>query len=154
MSDNMNNFIEYFYNIKLDKIVKYDGFYSFVHCGNLYKLYILNSDEYNIKFLINIKDKLANNTLISEIIYNKNNEIVTFYNGISYLLIKIFVNVNKDITLEEISSLSNSLCIQNINVNWGKLWSEKIDYLESLIYENGRKFPLLVDSFNYFIGLA
>ena len=58
------------------------------------------------------------------------------------------------ITLEEISFLSNSLYKQNIRVNWGKLWSDKIDYLENLIYENGKKFPLLVDSFNYFVGLA
>ena len=41
-----------------------------------------------------------------------------------------------------------------IIVDWGLLWSKKIDYLEDLINENGKKYPLIVDSFNYFVGMA
>ena len=34
------------------------------------------------------------------------------------------------------------------------LWSNKIDYIEEMIAENGKKYPIIVDSFNYFVGLA
>jgi hypothetical protein len=38
--------------------------------------------------------------------------------------------------------------------NWGELWANKIDYLEELINENGKKYPIIVDSFNYFVGMC
>lgn len=43
---------------------------------------------------------------------------------------------------------------ENLQINWGNLWSRKIDYLEELINENGKKYPVIVDSFNYFVGMA
>lgn len=149
----MNNFIEYFYNIKVDKISYNDKYYSFIYNGYIYKLYIFDNSS-NIDFLIDMNKKMVGNTLISEIIYNRNNEIISTYNNISYMLLKIYVNVSKDITLEEIVFFANSMSKEKINVNWGMLWSRKIDYLEELIYENGKKYPLIVDSFNYFVGLA
>jgi hypothetical protein len=91
---------------------------------------------------------------MSEIIVNKNNEILSSYGGLMYILIKIYANVNKDISLDEISFISNSMYREGININWGMLWSKKIDYLEDLINENGKKYPLIVDSFNYFVGMA
>lgn len=149
----MNNFLEYFYNLKIDKISYNDKYYTFMHNGYIYKLYIF--DEMNdINFLTDTNKKMVGNTLVSEIIYNRNGEIITSYNNINYILLKIYVNVNKSITLEEISFLANSLAKNKININWGLLWSRKIDYLEELIYENGKKYPLIVDSFNYFVGLA
>ena len=71
-----------------------------------------------------------------------------------YILLKIYVNSSKDISLEEISYLSNILYEEKLNINWGMLWSKKIDYLEELINENGIKYPLIVNTFNYFVGMA
>ena len=149
----MNNFIEYFYGIKVDKVIYNNKYYSFIYKGYVYRLYIYDEDS-NIKFLYEINRMLVGNTLMSEIIVNRNNEIISSYNGISYILIKVFVNINKGISLEEISYISKSLYKEKINVNWGTLWSNKIDYLEDLINENGKKYPLIVDSFNYFVGMA
>lgn len=150
----MNNFIEYFYGIKIDKVIYGNKYYSFMYKGYTYRLYIYDGDYNSIKALYEINKILIQNTLISEIIINKNNDIISNYNGISYILIKIFININKSISLEEISFISKSLYRENINVNWGMLWSNKIDYLEDLINENGKKYPLIVDSFNYFVGMA
>lgn len=153
----MNNFIEYFYNIKVDKVIYNNKYYSFMHNGYVYRLYIYDSNYNSIKFLYEINRRLIGNTLTSEIIVNRNNEIVSSYNGRSYILLKIFANINKNISLEEISFLSRTLYGENrekINVDWGILWSNKIDYLEDLINENGKKYPLIVDSFNYFVGMA
>ncbi|MBQ2872500.1 MAG: hypothetical protein IJE89_00690 [Bacilli bacterium] len=149
----MNNFIEYFYGIKVDKVIYGNKYYSFIYNGYVYRLYIVDSNI-NTKSLYEINKKLVGNTLMSEIIVNMNGEVISIYNDIDYILLKIFVNINKPISLEEISFISNSLMIEKINVNWGMLWSNKIDYLEDLINENGKKYPLIVDSFNYFVGMA
>ena len=149
----MNNFIEYFYGIKVQNVIYNDKYYSFIYHGYVYRLYIYENDI-DVSFLYDINKKLINNTLMSQIILNRDNEIVSSYNGISYILIKVFVNINKSISLEEISFISNSFSKDKININWGVLWSNKIDYLEDLINENGKKYPLIVDSFNYFVGMC
>ena len=150
----MNNFIKYFYGINIDKVIYNDKYYSFMYNGYIYKLYTYEGNYNNIKFLYDINKALVGNTLMSEIIVNKNNDVISNYNGVSYILIKIFVNIKKNISLEEISFISNAIYTEKLNVNWGVLWSNKIDYLEDLINENGKKYPLIVDSFNYFLGLA
>ena len=70
---------------------------------------------------------------------------------------KILININKPINLPEINYLSNI----NINYpnnlmrsNWANLWINKIDYLEYHHEQNIKKFPILNESFNYFIGLS
>lgn len=150
----MNNFVEYFYYIKVDKIKYEENYYSFIYNGYIYKLYSYDDDYDKLKTIFDINRKLVGNTLMSEIIINRNNEILSNYNGINYILIKLFINVNKEISLNEINILSKSLYTEKINVNWGILWSNKIDYLENLINENGKKYPLIVDSFNYFVGMC
>lgn len=150
----MNNFVEYFYYIKVDKIKYEENYYSFIYNGYIYKLYSYDDDYDKLKTIFDINRKLVGNTLMSEIIINRNNEIISNYNGINYILIKLFINVKKGISLNEINILSKSLYTEKINVNWGILWSNKIDYLENLINENGKKYPLIVDSFNYFVGMC
>lgn len=149
----MKNFIEYFYNMRIDKIVYVDGYYYFVLNGYIYKLYVYD-DYKDVNFLVEVNKRLVGNTLMSEIIINRNGEAISNYNNNSYILIRIYVNINKIISLEEISYLANSLHRENMQINWGNLWSRKIDYLEELINENGKKYPVIVDSFNYFVGMA
>ena len=149
----MKNFIEYFYNIKIDRIFYEKNYYFFTYNGYTYKLYTLTS-EYDVNFLLYINQKMLNNTLVSEIIFNKNMEIISVYNENRFMLIKIFVNMNKNISLGEIIFLNNYLNSKKLNVNWGQLWEKKIDYLEELINENGKKYPLIVNSFNYFVGMT
>lgn len=150
----MNNFIEYFYGIKADKILYNDNYYSFVYDGYLHRLYFITDDYEQIKLIYEINKFLVTKTLVSEILLNINNDIVSNYNDSNYVLIKLFVNIKKKICLEEINLLSKSMYTESKNNNWGILWSNKIDYLEDLINENGKKYPLIVDSFNYFIGMC
>jgi len=149
----MNSFMEYFYNIHSDDIIYNDKYYTFMYEGYIYRLYIVD-ENINTNFLINLDKRLLGHTLINEIIVNRNNEIISNYNNKQYMLMKIYVNVDKKIMLEEISYFANSLTIKNLKINWGILWSRKIDYLEKLINENGKKYPIITDSFNYFVGMA
>lgn len=133
-----------------------NNYYEFNHNNNYYRLYILNEEYniYNYNNIYTINKELINNTLMSEIILNKDKNIITTYHNINYILLKINCNINKDITLEEIDYLSKVKIVNNNKSNWGLLWSKKIDYLEELISENGKKYPQVVNSFNYFIGLS
>lgn len=149
----MNNFVVYFYNVRPDKINFNNKYYSFYNSGYLYHLYLVDSNL-NINMIESINRRLLGHTLVSEIIMNKDGNYISYYNNQNYILIKIYVNTNKKISLEEINYLANTLYSQKMKINWAILWSNKIDYLEELINENGKKYPLLVDSFNYFVGMA
>jgi len=149
----MNNFLEYFYKIKVTEFTNHKKYISFIYNNNLYKLYIYE-EPITINIPYNIYEKLSSSTLTSEIIKNYQNELITIYNNYQYILLKLYANPKKNITLEEISALSNTIYTENLSINWGILWSNKIDYLEELINENGKKYPILVDSFNYYVGLA
>lgn len=152
----MNNFIKFFYNMKVTNTNFINNYYEFNHNNNYYRLYMLNEEYniYNYNNIYTINKELINNTLMSEIILNKDKNIITTYHNINYILLKINCNINKNITLEEIDYLSKVKIVNNNKSNWGLLWSKKIDYLEELISENGKKYPQVVNSFNYFIGLS
>ena len=152
----MKNFIKFFYNMKVTNTNFINNYYEFNHNNNYYRLYILNEEYniYNYNNIYTINKELINNTLMSEIILNKDKNIITTYHNINYILLKINCNINKNITLEEIDYLSKVKIVNNNKSNWGLLWSKKIDYLEELISENGNKYPQVVNSFNYFIGLS
>lgn len=153
----MKNIINYFYNLNITELTNKDNIYSFYDNDELYYFYIYNNNIKNINLTKDIDDSLKKDTLIHEIIINKDNSIITYYNNIPYILCKINININKPITLGEINYLSSKVISTNSKItyrSWQDLWSIKIDYLEKVINENGKKYPIIVDSFNYFVGMA
>ena len=153
----MKNIINYFYNLNITKLTNKDNIYSFYDNDELYHFYIYNNNIKNLDLTKDIYDSLKKDTLIHEIIINKDNSIITYYNNIPYILCKINININKPITLGEINYLSSKVIITNSKItyhSWQDLWSIKMDYLEKVINENGKKYPIIVDSFNYFVGMA
>lgn len=153
----MKNLINYFYNLNIDNIYNKDNIYYFYYNDELYHFYIYTTNVKNIDFVKDINDSLKNDTLVHEIIVNKDNSILTYYNNIPYILCRVNININKPISLGEISYLSSKTINTSVKIkynSWQELWSIKMDYLETLINENGKKYPIIVDSFNYFVGLA
>lgn len=153
----MKNVINYFYSLNIADIYNKDNIYYFYYNDELYHFYIYNNNIKNIILIKDINNSLKNNILIYEIIINKDNSIITYYNNIPYILCKINININKPITLGEITYLANKTISTDTKIiyhSWQDLWSIKIDYLEKVINENGKKYPIIVDSFNYFVGMA
>lgn len=153
----MKNIINYFYNLNITELTNKDNIYSFYDNDELYHFYIYNNSIKNLDLTKDIDDSLKKDTLIHEIIINKDNSIITYYNNIPYILCKINININKPITLGEINYLSSKVISTNSKItyhSWQDLWSIKMDYLEKVINENGKKYPIIVDSFNYFVGMA
>ena len=87
----MKNFIKFFYNMKVTNTNFINNYYEFNHNNNYYRLYILNEEYniYNYNNIYTINKELINNTLMSEIILNKDKNIITTYHNINYILLKI-----------------------------------------------------------------
>jgi len=154
----MKNDILYYYNINVDKLHNKDDYYYFYYDKELYELVIYNRDfkEDNAIYKLN-RDMINNNIIVHEIILNKDNKVITIINNIPYTLYKVYINKNKKNDLNEIEYLSNLKINYDkilMRSNWDQLWADKIDYFEYQIRENGKKYPIIVDSFSYFVGLA
>lgn len=154
----MKNTINYYYNLNPNKIKQIFHYYYFYVDNELYffKIYERNIKDINAIYNFN-QECLQHNILVNEIVNNKTNTIVTYVHQIPYLLTKISININKPISLAEISYLSNihiSYPKQLMRTNWINLWPLKVDYLEYYHEQNYQKYPLLSSSFNYFIGMA
>lgn len=154
----MKETINYYYNLNPNRINKIFDYYYFYINNELYYFVIYDRkiDDINAIYDFNRK-MISSNILVNEIINNKDSSVVTYVNKIPYILMKIYVNINKNITLAEISYLSNSKILYSNNLmrsNWALLWIRKIDYLEYHHEHNYQKYPLLSSSFDYFIGLS
>lgn len=154
----MKNIIEYYYNIKIDKLYnKEDYFYFTIYDTNyILKPYTTVLDRSNDLYRLN--NILSNSMIIDNIILNINNMPITSINGNDYILIRKSKELH--ITLMNISNLAN----QNTSYingfktlernNWEVLWGNMIDYYEMQIKENEKKYPLIRESFDYYVGLT
>ena len=154
----MKNTINYYYNLNPNKINQIFHYYYFYIDNELYyfKIYTRNLKDVQVIYQFN-QEMLKRNIMVHEMINNTTNTIVTYLNHIPYILMKVSVNINKPIYLEEISYLSNihiPYKDQLMRSNWVNLWSNKIDYLEYYHGQNYLKYPLLASSFQYFVGLS
>ncbi|MGN1342079.1 MAG: hypothetical protein ACI4VL_02485 [Bacilli bacterium] len=154
----MKNIIEFYYNIRIDEI----------HNKNDYYFFDVNKSHYIFKPYFDDIDKtldiyklnrlLSERTNIDNIILNRYGNPITKVNNSFYVLI---LNKNKNrITLADISNMANISDINNQPLdklernNWEILWANKIDYFEMQVHENAKKYPLIRESFDYFIGLS
>ena len=158
MRDNMRNTINYYYNLNPKKINQIFHYYYFYVDNELYyfKIFTRNVKDILAIYKLN-RELIRKNIMVNEIINNRDNTVVTYINQIPYILTKVSVNINKPICLAEISYLSNvrvSYSNELMRGNWANLWALKIDYLEYYQEQNKHKYPILAESFNYFIGLA
>lgn len=154
----MKNNIMYYYNLNIENLYQSNDYFYFEIKNERYELVIYKRDIKEQQAIYELNKKMiASNILVHEILPNKDNFIVTIINNIPYILYKVYINKEKDISLQELTYLSNYNFEYNDILkrdNWNILWAKKIDYLEYQINQTGKKYPILVDSFSYFIGLA
>lgn len=156
----MKNAIMYYYNLIPNDIRLTPKYAKFSIDNNYYVLELLERNPEELSELYELSSYLLQiNVPCHQIILNNANQIVTFINNQPYVLMRLFVNS------EQLVSDSDLIIFQNIYVdankykkikrnNWLDLWSDKIDYLEYQISQFGKKYPIIRDSFNYYIGLA
>lgn len=154
----MKNNIIYYYNIEVSNLVKNGNYYSFYFNDDRYEFNIYTRDFKEENDLLKLNRFMAeNNILVHEIIPNKNGNVVSIVDNVPYVLYKVYINKDKKITLDELTFMSqyDVVGVDSLKRNeWDTLWGTRIDYLEYQINQMGKKYPILVDSFSYFVGMA
>ena len=152
----MKNTINYYYNLNINTIhQKEKNYYFKVDNKNYLLLKCSNIEELDDIYRLNMY--LSQILPVHRIVLNVNNEVITKINDSNYLLLELFSNNNK-INLNNIIELSNiriPFSVDKLRRNdWYNLWIKKIDYFEYQLSQIGKKYPLIRESFNYYIGLA
>lgn len=152
----MKNTINYYYNLNINTIhQKEKNYYFKADNKNYLLLKCTNIEEPDDIYRLNIY--LSQILPVHRIVLNANNEAITKINDSNYLLLELFSNNNK-INLNNIIELSNiriPFSVDKLKRNdWYNLWIKKVDYFEYQLSQIGKKYPLIRESFNYYIGLA
>ena len=155
----MKNTINYYYNIRIDDLIKSNVDYYFYLNNNEYHLIKYNRPIEDIESLYKLNIQMINRRcMVHKIIINKDKSIITMINNEPYILLKI-CSKNKYINLSDINYIQQMT--YNIEYDksllrsdWVNLWCEKIDYYEYQINQLGKEYPILCDSLSYFIGLG
>lgn len=152
----MKNAISYYYNINVDVIHQTEKTFKFTNNNENYIL--MPCDREEIENIYELSHELIRQgVLCHQIILNNSNLIVTIINDIPYILMKILIQDRK-VTLNDIITFNNIMINTKLEDlrrdNWFKLWCEKVDYFEYQINQIGKKYPIIRESFSYYVGLA
>lgn len=155
----MKNVINYYYDLFPKDIHQTKDYYTFMVENISYYFLPYKRKIEDIDSIYNRLSKLYSlGIYVHQILLNKMNQKVTAVNNQSYILLKIYVNNRSLIILEDIlqfqknvlGRMEDQFSVQRLF----SLWTEKIDYFEYQVSQFGMNFPLIRESFNYFVGLS
>ena len=150
----MKNVINYYYNILFDDIHHTNQNFYFDINENRYFFILFEGDISSLPNIYKIQEELLQRNLyVHQIILNKDNQMVTFVNGNPYILLKALYYSDK-INFNYVLSFSQMIMNPKEKYNWKELWSQKNDHLEYQISQTKNRYPLINESYNYFIGLG
>ncbi len=154
----MRNLISYYYQLEPSDIHQSLFYYTFAIKGEKYRLQeVANIDiekVYHFTLML-----LQRGIYTHQIIKTTTNEFFITFDQKRYVLLKYYVSDTEKISFSTLLEFQNQL----INVSlmedtsgrsWGELWSEKIDYFEYQMSQFGIKYPVIRESFSYYVGLA
>ena len=155
----MKNDIEYFYNLKINKLDHKNNYYIFEYNFLTFYFILLTRPIEDLPDLYNVTQELINKKILThEFILNKDGKLVTRIEDNNYVLLKINTS-NVEFDLIDIVKFQNSLILNKeksklYRNDWATLWSDKIDYFEYQIREIGKDKELILNSFSYYVGLS
>ena len=153
----MKNIIAYYYNLTPDNIHQKNKKFTFEIQNNLYIFEPFTNTQMDINRIYELSLYLFNNGIhVHQLVFNKENNLITLVNDIPYVLLKVYTKDRRQKTLNNLYLFNNIFINSEFlkKQNWYDLWIKKIDYFEYQISNFDRKYPLIFESFNYFIGLA
>ena len=155
----MKNYLNYFYDFSVDKLVYTNKKYIFNVDEDTY-IFKECSDFNLINYYGELSKVLFNFKFFSKFILNNKGQLLTFIDNKYYILLKI----NKSTKIFEkirISDIRNDMFVYDIeNLHelkkfpWIELWELKIDYLEKWLLDKKDLYKNVYPIFNYFIGLS
>ncbi len=149
----MKNNLEYYYNIKIDKIHQTKGKYYFIMGDFKYHIIEYNNSLEELSKTIKLSEDLKKYGIYThKILENIENNYVTKIENKFYILMVSYLYLDKKATYNDILEFNKLYIPVKNNLNWKNLWSAKMDYFEYQINQFGDKYPLLKESFPYFSG--
>lgn len=147
----MKNLINYYYGLIINNFKKVNESFIFEINDKRYE-FIPFYGDINILYK-NYSIIINNNKYCHEIVFNKDKQLLTFYNNKPYILLIKKIYIDKRVDLNEI--INYDVPVYEINtLNWKKLWKDKIDYYEYQMSQLSVKYKKLKESFNYYVGLS
>ncbi|MDE6292853.1 MAG: hypothetical protein K2L98_04145, partial [Bacilli bacterium] len=142
----MRNVLWYYYQIRCDDIKETDGQTVIITKNGEFIFKELTIPEEILKQIVETLYYRQVPTYL--VVLNKDREIITKYNNKPYILLK-----KTDVLTKEFIDFTNIEVKQDKN-NIGLIWSNKIDYYMLQLKEFGIKKEVLINSFNYYVGMA
>lgn len=144
----MKNVLYNYYDILVDELNKSDNNYFFYFNNELFLFYLVLND---VNLVENIyKYIVANNIESFNIILNKEGNLFSDVDKKKYVLLRVKGILKYEVKFDEFKYYP----VNSNGVNWGTLWSERLDYYEVQIRELGIKYQTVLNSFGMFSGLA
>jgi len=155
----MKNAINYYYNLNPSDIHQINKIYKFEISDASYVMYPCYRNYEEVKEIYELHIfLLKTGYYCHHIILNFKNEITTLINGISYILLRTYIKNRtirfQDLILFKNIKIDNKEYIKIKRSCWYKLWMEKIDYIEYQISQFGKKYPIIRESSDYYIGIV
>jgi len=155
----MKESINFAYGINVN-VEKFNEYYKFLLKNESFYFvpYFRSDDE--LKDIINCSRELKTKGICChDIFFNKEGKILTKIGNVNYVLLKVNGNIEELFDITDIVGINNKLILNEqksklYRNNWGEMWSSKVDYFEYQIRELGKNKSAILDSFNYYIGLA
>lgn len=156
----MISYINYYYDLYPVTINEIEE--SFMFYINSEKYYFIPYDRNmeELDELVKLNKKMVEKgSLVSEIISNKFNDVVNNYNGKLYVLIRVYVNDTKKVSIDDVIYMINEFEVDDSykiisRTNWSKLWEDKVDYFEYQMGHLIKKYPILYNTIDYYLGIS
>ena len=144
----MKNVLYNYYDILVDELNKSDNNYFFYFNNELFLFYLVLND---VNLVENIYKYIVENNIESfNIILNKEGNLFSDVDKKKYVLLRVKGILKYEVKFDEFKYYP----VNSNGVNWGTLWSERIDYYEVQIRELGINYQTVLNSFGMFSGLA
>lgn len=144
----MKSTINFYYNLFPDNIINQDKFYYFwIGDEKFYFVPFKNNKDQVLKIYQNL---LNNNKKINQIILNKDNKLITLYKNEEYALFRVNCLENEIVEISDFFDIK----VKDSPVDWGKVWSNKIDYFTYQVSQRGLGKDNILNSFSYYVGLG
>lgn len=154
----MRETIRYYYNIYPSKITEIDNGCTFYYNG--FKFYFIkySRNVNEIKMLVDMSNDLYDkNVLVDTFILSKDGTyFVSLYED-NYVMLRVNSLEDDSYTLKDIVYFNNLLIGSDnfrFSEDWASLWMKKVDEFELEMSEINTEYPLLQESFDYYVGLA
>lgn len=155
----MKDILFYNYNLKIDDLEEKEDYAVFRLEEKTFYFTKLKRTEKELNEILSVVEELfRRNILVFPILKNNMGSFVTMAAMTPYVLVLV-TEENKEYGILDIMDFQKKLILNNkksmlYRSVWANLWSEKVDYLEYQVHERGKSYPIILNSFSYYVGLA